>query len=72
MTKTDRLFLEPSSSFEEGLTASLNKRCTNPVCISVTEEQAVDSYNCSFTCSMHLTVEQVKQLRDWLSAALGS
>jgi len=73
----DRLFLEPRSNWEEGLTASIETEedggffdPATPICISVAEEKAVDSYNQSFTCAMHLSIEQAAQLRDWLSAAI--
>ena len=34
--------------------------------VSVAEEKAVDSYNESFECDLHMTRKQVEQLRDWL------
>jgi hypothetical protein len=68
----NRLFIEPDDSFEEGLTATIDRRCSSPVCLSVAEEQAVDSYNKRFSCSIHLTVEKAMRLRDWLDEAVGS
>lgn len=76
-----RLVLESDQSFEEQLTASVNESwewchpSTVPsalgrICISVADEQAVDSYNQSFECSIHLRREQAIKLRDWLSEAL--
>lgn len=34
--------------------------------VAVSEEQAVDSYNDSFECSMHLSKERAERLRDRL------
>jgi len=61
------LVLESSFDFENGLTAAIDD---GAICISVQEEQAVDSYNCSFDCSIHLTIEQVVTLKEWLEKAL--
>lgn len=36
--------------------------------VSVSEEKAVDSYNQFFECTLHLTIDQIGQLRDWLNA----
>ena len=59
-----RLSLEGTYDFEEGVIfAVLND---GGVAINVTEEQAVDSYNDSFTCTASLTVDQAVELRDWL------
>lgn len=38
--------------------------------VAVTSEQAVDSYNHSFTCDIVLPVDQVRELRDFLTKAL--
>ena len=37
------------------------------VIVSVAEEQAMDSYNSMFTCSIHLAESQALELRDWLN-----
>jgi hypothetical protein len=40
--------------------------------ISVTEEQAVDSYNRTFTCALLLPPAAAKHLREWMiTAAIG-
>ena len=54
---------EASQSFEEGATFA---RDGDGLVVSVAEEKAVDSYNESFECDLHMTRKQVEQLRDWL------
>lgn len=39
----------------------------NFVAVSVSDEQAVDSYNSTFTCTFHLSEEQAAQVRDFLN-----
>ncbi len=64
---TDRLFIESGYSFEEGLTAAINPHSDKgPIYLSIAEEQAVDSYNEHFTCSIYLTIEKAIRLRNWL------
>jgi len=76
---TDRLVLQSEHSFEDELVAAIEEGheftpigaddcidIAGTVCISVAEEQAVDSYNQMFTCSIHLNADQARQLRDWL------
>ena len=38
--------------------------------IAVTDEQAVDSYNATFTCDWLLTPERARALRDWLNEVI--
>ena len=38
-----------------------------PLAVSVSEEKAVDSYNNTFECTLHMTPDQIGQLRDWLN-----
>lgn len=67
---TERLVLQSHHSFEDQLTAAIeadDPRQKGQVCISVAEEQAVDSYNSMFTCSIHLTSDKARQLRDRLA-----
>lgn len=61
-----RLCFESASSFEEGATFTTNKE--GGIGVAVAEEQAVDSYNQSFTCHDTLDRAQAIQLRDWLIA----
>jgi hypothetical protein len=42
----------------------------NGVAIAVSEEQAMDSYNSTFTCEIVLPWPEVEKLRDFLSEAL--
>jgi hypothetical protein len=60
----DRLTLEATQCFQEGAVFARTKDGSVVVCVS--EEQAVDSYNQSFTCNMTMTPEQAVQLRNWL------
>ncbi len=39
--------------------------------LSVTQEQAVDSYNSTFTCSAKVSLETAAELHAWLGKALG-
>lgn len=59
------LHLEPNDSFEHGASFVWND-AKNHLYISVSEEQAVDSYNQMFECTLTADIEQAKQLRDWL------
>lgn len=59
-----RLHFEGNHSFEEGSTFVINK--DGGMEVSVAEEQAVDSYNQSFTCHATLSKENAIRLRDWL------
>lgn len=38
------------------------------LCITVADEQAVDSYNSTFRCSVYLPKSEAKRLRDYLDA----
>ncbi len=78
-SRENRLYLESDITFEDGLTAVIdnNENCSytddktkGRICVSVSAEHAVDSYNCSFESEIHLTKEQAIQLRDWLSAGI--
>ena len=51
--------------FEEGAQFSVDG---DGIIVSVSEEQAVDSYNQSFECNMTMTRRQAEKLRDWLVA----
>lgn len=69
------LVLESACAFEEDLVATLVDPSQNPnrqglICVSVAEEQAMDSYNATFRCSIHLTKEQVASLHAWLGSCL--
>jgi hypothetical protein len=59
-----RLHIESGYSFEEGATFVALEN--GGMSIAVAEEQAVDSYNQSFTCHATLNQEQAVKLRDWL------
>lgn len=61
----DRLVLEATDSDEDNMVLSIDD---GRVCVAVSEEKAVDSYNSTFECTMHLTHEQAIQMRDWLVA----
>lgn len=37
------------------------------LCISVSDEQAMDSYNSTFTCDICLPTPEAKRLRDYLN-----
>ena len=64
----DAFFAQSDHSFEDELIAvSEGDTC----CISAAEEQAVDSYNQMFTCSIHLTKEQALNLGLWLMREYG-
>lgn len=54
--------------FEEGGWFKLHN---GGLIVSVAQEQAVDSYNQSFECSLTMTREQAVQLRDWLIQHFG-
>jgi hypothetical protein len=58
------LVLEAESSWEDNLTAAKDAR---GICVSVSQEKAMDSYNETFECSIHLTDEQAKTLLIWLA-----
>jgi hypothetical protein len=40
------------------------------ITISVAQEQAVGSYNEDFETWIHLTINQARELRDWLTQAM--
>lgn len=74
----ERLHFEAASSQEDSATFAVtdgngyqifdrDKRKGKHVIVSVAEEKAVDSYNQTFTCSIHLSPSQAINLRDWLS-----
>ena len=44
--------------------------CPNSVCVSVSDERDVGSYNDTFECSFWMTREEATQLRDWLNRYL--
>lgn len=70
MSKKNKvLVLEATDSDEESASFVWDDQA---LIISVTEEQAVDSYNAEFECTLTATPEQARQLRDWLNGlALG-
>lgn len=51
--------------FQEGSQFTVAK--DGGLIVSVSDEQAVDSYNLSFTCTHMMTKEQAVKLRDWLA-----
>jgi hypothetical protein len=63
-----RLSLESTQSFEEGAVFSMAP--DGHLCVAVTDDQAVDSYNHTFTCHAHLSRKQARTLQDWLNAML--
>lgn len=68
----ERLHMEAEDSYEDSITFSIEYDAPGgkkgQLCIAVSEEQAVDSYNELFECTIHLTNAQTVMLRDWLNA----
>lgn len=64
-----RLVLEATCSAEDGacFVWSAQKQM---LFVSVAEEQAVDSYNRPIECTLSATLDQAKQLREWLNKNL--
>lgn len=64
--KTEIIIFEPhhSHSFEEGAEFVAHE---SGLIVNVAQECAVDSYNQSFECSLHMSLSQTVQLRDWLN-----
>jgi hypothetical protein len=64
------LILSSEYSFEDEIVVAIEmenwRGAAGKVCISVAQEQAVDSYNQTFNCSIHLDQHQARMLRDWL------
>jgi hypothetical protein len=62
--KRRTILFEPKHAFEEGSQFTVDG---DKLIVSVSDEQAVDSYNQSFTCTHTMTREQAVKLRDWLA-----
>lgn len=65
-----RIVFETSYAVDEGVVFATDE--AGGVTVNVSEEQAVDSYNDSFTCTATLTHEQTAELLKWLTDALQS
>lgn len=65
MTESTITF-EGSDSFEDGATFRATEN--GGIRVAVAEEQAMDSYNSMFECTIHLSAEQAAELRDWICA----
>lgn len=63
------LVLEATDTYEDGASFAWSDDKTK-LFISVSEEKAVDSYNAMFECTLTATLEQARQLRDWLNRTL--
>ena len=66
MPKDDALHLTASDTWEDCATFA---KVGNQLAVSVSEEKAVDSYNQTFECTIHLSPEQIEQLCKWLATA---
>ena len=58
---------EAESSWEDLATFTLQDKI---LCVAVSEEKAIDSYNETFECSIHLSTVQATELFLWLGANL--
>lgn len=72
--KGPQLILSDDQSFEEGAHFVLGDDRAGGVGptgkrlhITVAEEKAIDSYNTDIQCSLSATMDQARQLRDWLN-----
>ena len=59
-----RLVFEAKHSPEEGVTFVATE--AGGLSIAVAEEQPMDSYNQTFECTIHLSADNARTLRDWL------
>lgn len=64
----ERLFIESEHDFEDG--ATIVVRDGGLMTISVAQELAVGSYNQDFECTIRMSAQQARELRDWLVRAV--
>lgn len=69
-----RLYFEAPHSDEDSITFAVDDQdgrfspnSGRFLAVSVAQEHAVDSYNSTFECVFHLSIERVAELRNWLA-----
>lgn len=63
--KSKALYFEKRGDPDNAITIVLAK--SGELCVSVSEEQAVDSYNSTFECSFNMSTKETAALRDYLN-----